>query len=246
MLAGYASDYFGPYLRYLLGKGKLKRFCSEIAHNTEMSAGKGLLRLALDSALSDESRIRCGKWVSGEMPLLAKVIAPQVLASPPRRPSSLSEHSFHNRTVANMTYRRMNYWLRSGAKSNYGIPIEARAPFLDYRVVEYCCQLPPEYLIRDGWHKHVLRMAVKDYLPEKVLWRRQKVGFPFPYREWLLANRSIAQRNADAVDCPYINSRALFSAYDDLVKVAPLTLWRMLSVLLWWRRVIERRQIHPQ
>lgn len=246
MLAGYASDYFGPYLRYLLSQGKLKQFCSEIAHNTELSVGKGLLRLVLDGMLSDESRIRCGKWISGEMPLLAKVIAPQILASLPRRPSSLAEQSFHNRTVANMTYRRMNYWLRSGAKSNYGIPIEARAPFLDYRVVEYCCQLPPEYLISGGWHKSVLRMAVKDYLPESVVWRRQKMGFPFPYREWLLKSRKVARKNAEGVECPYIDTTAMFSNYDELVRVAPHALWRMLSVLLWWRRVIEQEVIFSE
>ena len=139
----------------------------------------------------------------------------------------------------------MNYWLRSGAKSDYGIPIESRAPFLDYHVVEYCCQLPPEYLISGGWHKHVLRLAVEDYLPEQVVWRRQKMGFPFPYREWLISSRSVAEKNSIGIDCPYINTKTLFAHYDDFVKIAPVTLWRLLSILLWWRRVIENREIHP-
>ena len=140
----------------------------------------------------------------------------------------------------------MNYWLRSGSKSNYGIPIEARAPFLDYRVVEYCCQLPPEYLIHGGWHKFVLREAVKEYLPSEVVWRRQKMGFPFPYREWLAGSKVVAIKNARGVDCPFLHLWQVFRDYDNFVKVASLTLWRLLSTMPWWRRVIEGREIVAQ
>jgi asparagine synthase (glutamine-hydrolysing) len=137
----------------------------------------------------------------------------------------------------------MNYWLRSGAKADYGIPIETRAPFLDYRVVELCCQLPPEYLIRDGWHKYVLRNAVRSYLPHEVAWRRTKMGFPFPYRQWLQASSALARKNVFGLDCPFIDGKAFLSNYDALLSAAPITLWRILCVLLWWRRVIEQETI---
>ncbi len=243
MLAGYAADYLGPYLRHLLAKGEIRKCARELVSNCEVPMHKGLVGLMLDMVLSEERRSIFGKWRTGEYQLLTKVLSTCVIDAPLRLPSQMAGASFHGRTLNNMTHRLMNYWLRSGAKSDYGIPIEARAPFLDYKVVEYCCQLPPEYLIHDGWHKFVLRKAVESYLPDEVVWRRQKMGFPFPYREWLRANKEIAFKNSQGVDCPYIEITALFQYYDELVKIAPVTLWRLLSVILWWRRVIENREI---
>lgn len=243
MLGGYPGDYMPPYLAHLLRHGKLGLFFRELNANTELSRTRSLRGLAAGEILSEEARTRLGKWYSGESGLLARVIPKEVLATPSRRPSQHQENTFHGRTLANMTYRAMNYWLRSGSKADYGIPVESRAPFLDYRVVEYCCRLPPEYLIHDGWHKHVLRMAVKNYLPEQVLWRRQKMGFPFPFREWLFESRSIVRHNAQGIDCPYVNTKALLANYDEFVRIAPITLWRLISVILWWRRVIEEQPI---
>jgi asparagine synthase (glutamine-hydrolysing) len=243
MLAGYAGDYISPYLRHLLIQHDFRRFSRELKLNTEIPSSLSMMKLTLDLFLSENARGQLSKWHSGELQLVQQVMPKGKPTASSIVASGDDESSFHGRTVANMTYRRMNYWLRSGAKSDYGIPIESRAPFLDYRVVEYCCQLPPEYLINDGWHKHVLRMAVKDYLPPDVLWRRQKMGFPFPYREWLINNRVVAHRNSIGIDCPYIDTKALFAAYDAFVKVAPVTLWRLLSVMLWWRRVVEGQPI---
>ena len=39
--------------------------------------------------------------------------------------------------------------------------IEARTPFLDYRLVERALALPAEALIRDGWTKAILREAMR-------------------------------------------------------------------------------------
>ncbi len=244
MLAGYAGDYLGPYLRHLLMKGKLKEFSHEIYANSEIPLFRGLVGLILDKILPEKQRALFGSWRRGEYRLLAKVLLPGVLDAPLPLLSEMAGNSFHDRTVNNMTHRRMNYWLRSGSKSNYGIPIETRAPFLDYRVVEYCCQLPPEYLIHDGWHKFVLRKAVEQYLPDEVTWRRNKMGFPFPYREWLTASKAVFFKNSQGIDCPYIDNKTLFQYYDEFVQVAPVTLWRLISVVLWWRRVIEGREIY--
>lgn len=246
MLAGYSGDYMPPFLRHLLKHGEWNLFVQELKTNTELTPFRGLKGLLLDSILSEENRARISRWRSGEWELLAQVLPREIMANPSHRPSTPNEKTFHGRTLANMTYRAMNYWLRSGGKSDYGIPIESRAPFLDYRVVEYCCRLPPEYLIHSGWHKNVLRMAVKDYVPEQVLWRRQKMGFPFPFREWLLESKKKVRHNIYDIDCPHVDTRSLLVIYDKFVRVAPITLWRLISLALWWRRVIEGRPIHSK
>lgn len=239
MLAGYAGDYMGPYLRHLLGKGDIAHFWQALHASTEISPVQSIKGMLWDVLWSQEQRAMMGKRRLGEYALLQAVLAPGVLTTQIKGLSTAAENSFHGRTVANMTHRLMNYWLRSGMKSAYGIPIEPRAPFLDYRVVEFCTTLPPEYLIHDGWHKHVLRKAVEPYLPAEVVWRRNKMGFPFPYREWLTVSKPVVMANVTDLTCPFIDLAAFVQNYDRFVVVAPVTLWRLISVMLWWKRVVE-------
>jgi asparagine synthase (glutamine-hydrolysing) len=62
--------------------------------------------------------------------------------------------------------------------------IEARVPFLDYRLVEFCIRLPGEYKFRAGRGKAVLREAVKKLVPAEILDNRKKLGFPTPIARW--------------------------------------------------------------
>jgi asparagine synthase (glutamine-hydrolysing) len=66
--------------------------------------------------------------------------------------------------------------------------VEARAPFLDYRLWEFCAALPPEFKLRDGREKYVLREALRDRLPAPVL-ARPKQGLAAPYACWLAQPR---------------------------------------------------------
>ncbi|HEU5179328.1 MAG TPA: asparagine synthase (glutamine-hydrolyzing) [Candidatus Polarisedimenticolia bacterium] len=61
--------------------------------------------------------------------------------------------------------------------------IEARVPFLDYRLVEYTMRIPTRRKIRGGVPKYLLKRALRNVLPEEVLHRR-KMGFGAPVSEW--------------------------------------------------------------
>lgn len=63
--------------------------------------------------------------------------------------------------------------------------IEARVPFLDYRLVEFALGLPDEYKIRNGMTKYVLRHALADLLPSEVSSRVDKRGFIAPEESYL-------------------------------------------------------------
>lgn len=54
--------------------------------------------------------------------------------------------------------------------------VEARNPFLDKRVVEYCLSLPGDQLVRDGMPKAILRRVMHGRLPEAVLGVRARRG----------------------------------------------------------------------
>ncbi len=58
--------------------------------------------------------------------------------------------------------------------------IENRSPFLDRRLFEFCISIPSRHLVRDGYAKVLLRDAMKDIVPERILWNPRKVGFNAP------------------------------------------------------------------
>ena len=62
--------------------------------------------------------------------------------------------------------------------------IEARVPFLDYRLVEKVLATNSDLLITGGIVKPLLREAMKGLLPEKIRIRRDKIGFGTPEDEW--------------------------------------------------------------
>ena len=68
---------------------------------------------------------------------------------------------------------------------------ELRVPFCDYRIVEYCWNIPWEMKAQYGVVKNVLRQACKGLLPDGILFRK-KSPYPktyHPYYETLLSGR---------------------------------------------------------
>jgi asparagine synthase (glutamine-hydrolysing) len=45
--------------------------------------------------------------------------------------------------------------------------------------------MPPNVKFKDGNLKHILRRAVKPYIPGSVYARKDKMGFPTPLSEWM-------------------------------------------------------------
>ena len=55
--------------------------------------------------------------------------------------------------------------------------LEVRVPFCDYRIAEYLYGVPWEFKDYRSYEKGLLREAMKDYLPEEILWRKKS---PYP------------------------------------------------------------------
>jgi len=55
--------------------------------------------------------------------------------------------------------------------------VEVRVPFADHRILEYVFNVPWEIKFEGGTEKALLRRAMADYLPERVLWRKKS---PYP------------------------------------------------------------------
>ncbi|MDI6809031.1 MAG: asparagine synthase (glutamine-hydrolyzing) [Candidatus Eisenbacteria bacterium] len=57
--------------------------------------------------------------------------------------------------------------------------LEARAPFLDHKVVEYALSIPSRFKLRHGQPKVILKKVAKSLLPDEIL-QRPKHGFFLP------------------------------------------------------------------
>lgn len=61
--------------------------------------------------------------------------------------------------------------------------IEARVPYLDYRLVEYAFSIPSSLKLRNGVSKYILKKALKNHLPREIICRK-KQPFHMPLDEW--------------------------------------------------------------
>jgi len=62
--------------------------------------------------------------------------------------------------------------------------LEARTPFLDYRLVEFALNLDENLKLRDNVSKYLLKEVLYSYVP-KELFDRPKKGFSIPLSKWL-------------------------------------------------------------
>jgi asparagine synthase (glutamine-hydrolysing) len=69
-------------------------------------------------------------------------------------------------------------------RASMAVSLEARAPILDYRVVELAWRLPLSMKIRGNEGKVILRRLLDRYVPRDLV-DRPKVGFSIPLDEWL-------------------------------------------------------------
>ena len=99
--------------------------------------------------------------------------------SAPRTPADLSGALAYTQMV-----EPLPLYLRLEDRNSMAHSIEARLPFLDYRLAEFAYCLPDDWKLRGPWNKFVLREAMKGRIPESARVRPDKMGFPVPAREW--------------------------------------------------------------
>jgi len=68
-------------------------------------------------------------------------------------------------------------------RASMACSLEVRAPFLDHHVVEFAMRIPPEFKLRKGTHKLILKKAFADLLPDEIA-NRGKKGFEVPFAQW--------------------------------------------------------------
>lgn len=73
--------------------------------------------------------------------------------------------------------------LKDSDQMGMAVSLEVRVPFFDKDVVEYALGIPDKYKLGKS-PKELLFNAFRDLIPKEV-YRRKKMGFTFPWNQWL-------------------------------------------------------------
>jgi asparagine synthase (glutamine-hydrolysing) len=125
--------------------------------------------------------------------------------------------------------------------------LEARSPFLDHHVIEFCAALPAA-VKTDGYaRKIVLRQAFRGLLPDAIL-DRPKHGFSIPLRAWLrgplaaIAWELLVEQPRglrDFFDLTVI--RRMLEAHMSGRRNHAHRLWALMVFAQWYRLMIEQQ-----
>jgi asparagine synthase (glutamine-hydrolysing) len=119
--------------------------------------------------------------------------------------------------------------LRFEDRNSMAHSVEARVPYVDSAVVSCALRLPDEGLLQDGFTKYPLRMLGATVLPPDIAWRRSKVGFEPPTRDWLAA---LGHRMQVEVEQSSL-VRRLCSIVPNLSDLPLAVQWRMYNLARW-------------
>ncbi|PKL57157.1 MAG: asparagine synthase (glutamine-hydrolyzing) [Methanomicrobiales archaeon HGW-Methanomicrobiales-6] len=138
------------------------------------------------------------------------------------------------------------YLLHWEDRTSMAFSIEARVPFLDYRVVEFLASLPADQKIRGGVTKFILRKAIRGLVPEVIRCRMDKKGFATPEEVWMqgdMSEKVLEILSSEAFKSrPYWDADAVAESYKAFLQgKAPYSseIWRIICCELWLRRFID-------
>lgn len=118
--------------------------------------------------------------------------------------------------------------------------LESRVPFLDHEVVEFAATIPADVKFKDGKLKMILMDAMKSYLPEGILNRKDKMGFPVPLSKW--SQGELKDFIFDIFNSPdrfFLNKQEILKNISKEQKFGR-KLWGLLSLELWCREFIDQ------
>lgn len=236
LLAGYVP-YYVDYARSV-SRGALRRPSPAALYGAALAGLWAARRLGVQtvSGMLTARRVRRNSEVRQDY---LKDNLPNDAAVP--RPGRVLDDPLGDRLIRDTFVVSLPALLRYEDRNSMAFSIEARTPFLDYRIVEFALALPIAERIHGPWTKYILRRAMDDVLPRDITWRRDKMGYPTPLAEWL---RGAFRRDAEEI----IFSSALADRgiYDDVVVkkmwAEHLTgyvdhsrsIWRWLSLEQWF------------
>jgi asparagine synthase (glutamine-hydrolysing) len=188
------------------------------------------------------ARGRANPWYSGEV--LAKLTEPEAS-------HEVRLDAEQRRSVASMP---LPLYLRVEDRNSMAHGVEVRVPFLDPRLVGYALSLPIRSRMRGRLNKAALREGLRGRIPDSVLGRVDKMGFPVPAGRWFAGE--LYEPLRALIDSASARGRGLFQTDALLAQldasrgkrvVVDAPFFRIANVESWLSMLADRRArgAHP-
>lgn len=127
-------------------------------------------------------------------------------------------------------------------RTSMGHGIENRVPLMDRRLVELIASVPPKVKFSDGKQKYLLRKAIQGIVPDKIVSRKDKMGFPIPINHWF--SSSLKDFVRDILLSKKSKERGIFTTQGLEKLLEPQhaysrVLWGALNLELWFQTFID-------
>jgi asparagine synthase (glutamine-hydrolysing) len=241
-LAGY-HYFFGFYYKDLLKQGKFFRLLKEILAYTRIHKSLFAFKTFAFFLLPGKWRIRLK---ANDLAYLDKRFVKKYGGDSQIADNLYGSGSLKEALINHFEYK-LEHLLKWEDRNSMYFSLEARVPFLDYRLVEQTLATQSDLIIKDGWTKHLLREAMKGTLPEEIRMRVDKNGFMTPQDEWF--RTAIWQEKIRTIiESDSFASRGLFDVeavknqYQKHVKgevQIAKEIWKWVHTELWFRKYLD-------
>jgi len=151
---------------------------------------------------------------------------------------------FNTATFTEITRSALREYLRYDDRNAMAYSLEARVPFLDYRLVEFAFTLDDRYKIDGLENKVIERRYARGVVPDPIVDRTDKMGFVSPQEVW---QRTVMRAEMEAAHAELVGSELLgalagrsgyvdrYRAYLDGSSNDWAFAWRMYCLSRWAR-----------
>lgn len=118
--------------------------------------------------------------------------------------------------------------LKKVDRASMHFSIESRVPYLDYKLVEYALSIPSKMKIHNGWTRYLQRKMFDKRLNDEIVWRKNKLGFPTPHKEW------VKQLSSDKEIINLIKNSKLLKELDIKIDIEDTNFkWKIINIAIW-------------
>jgi asparagine synthase (glutamine-hydrolysing) len=119
----------------------------------------------------DQSSLRCTPLLNSEF--IQRIALIERLQSFQVDKSRWFARDYH---YHQLTTGEIPFALEVANKASAAFSLEARYPFADRRLAEFCLAIPPNQKLQDGFTRMIVRRALSSVLPSAVCWRSGKAN----------------------------------------------------------------------
>jgi len=215
-IGGYSS-YFQDYWVSLLRQGQVREAWQAVTSYTAAHGGNSRQRFTAAAARGfswemykvgayrtwaqarRQARLRQNPWFSEDL-------TRHFIDEDPSPVEMTLSHALKQSVVS----APLPLYLRIEDRNSMAHSVEARLPFLDYRLVSFVSALSDDWKVRGPWNKFVLREGMRGWIPESVRTRVDKMGFPTASKKWFA--HDLYEPLRDILGSQAVRERGIYNA----------------------------------